>query len=266
MTVTTSQMTCMVVAMLAGLILPAGTLLFVRKKLGAGFKSFFMGCLVMFLFAMALESHLHKFVYSTTMGQVIWNNTVLYALYGGLMAGLFEETGRFLAIRFTMKNELEKDANAFSYAAGHGGFEAFCILFITMMNNLTYAFIMNDPARTAQIYENATQEQAEQIKLIFEQLSVTPAWTYLLSILERASAMLLQFGLTAFVWIAVKKGGKKTWFFPIAIAIHAFIDASMILVNQWIGNVFMTEIYVLIGAVVVCTLARTVWKKEQKTN
>ena len=266
MTVTTSQVTCICIAMLAGILFPVGTLLFVGKKTGAGFKSFVWGCLIMLLFAMTLESFLHRYLYSTPIGQKIWNSTPLYALYVGLMAGLFEETGRFFAFHFPLKKELDNDANALSYAAGHGGLEAFFILFLPMMNNLTYAMIMKDPDRISQLYESATEEQAEQIRLIFEDLSVTPAWTYLLSILERGSAMLLQFGLTAFVWVAVKKGGKKRWFFPVAIGIHAFVDASMILVNQWLGNGVLTEGYVWICAIVTCLLAWNVWEKELKAN
>ena len=46
----------------------------------------------------------------------------LYAVYGGLMAALFEETGRYSAMRFLVKPM--DFPNAFMYGAGHGGVEA----------------------------------------------------------------------------------------------------------------------------------------------
>ena len=51
----------------------------------------------------------------------------LYALYGGLAAGLFEETGRLLAFRFILKPHTAR-ITALSYGIGHGGIEAFWVM------------------------------------------------------------------------------------------------------------------------------------------
>ena len=262
MSLPSGAITCIVIAMIAGIVIPVGLLILVRKKAGSAWMAFVWGCLVMLVFAMSLESVVHMAVYETSVGQTIWGNTFLYALYGGLMAGLFEETGRFLAFKIPMKNMMENDGNALGYAAGHGGFEAFSLLFFTMMNNLTYAMVMQHPDTMAQVYELATPEQAEQIRQVYELLSVTPATTYLVSIAERCGAILLQFGLTMFVWFAVKKGGKKIWYFPLAILLHAFVDGSMVLINKLTGSVAVTEIYIWVMAIVVDVLAYFLWKKE----
>ena len=71
---------------------------------------------------------------------VIRGNIWLYALYGGLMAGLFEETGRYLAFSFALKKYRAKNVNALMYGAGHGGFEAIVIVGLTMINNIVWSF------------------------------------------------------------------------------------------------------------------------------
>ena len=265
MQVSTAAIICIIIAMLLGIIVPIAMLLFLRKRTGLSTKAFWVGCIVMFLFALTLESLLHQAVYSSVIGQKIWNDVWLYAIYGGIMAGLFEETGRFLAFKFILKREQESDGNALLYAAGHGGFEMFAILFFAMLNNLTYAMVMNHPAKMAQVFEHSTPEQAEQIRQVYQLLAVTPAWNYLLAIAERGAAILLQFGLTTFVWFAVKKGGKKLWLLAVAFLLHAFSDASTILVNEFTNNAVLTEGYVWVMALIVSAAAWMLWKKETKT-
>ncbi|MBQ9322755.1 MAG: YhfC family intramembrane metalloprotease, partial [Clostridia bacterium] len=75
-------------------------LLFYYKKRGAQVLPFFIGCAVFVVFALILEALVHNIVLKgLPVGEKIMGNTLLYALYGGLMAGLFEETGRFLAFK-----------------------------------------------------------------------------------------------------------------------------------------------------------------------
>lgn len=59
------------------------------------------------------------------------------------MAGLFEETGRFLAMRYVLKKEHGNAHNALMYGAGHGGLEMFVILSLGMINNLIYSVMIN---------------------------------------------------------------------------------------------------------------------------
>ena len=88
----------------------------------------------MLLFAFILESGAHRIVLSLPAGSVIKGSIWLYALYGGFMAGLFEETGRYLAFSFALKKYRAKNVNALMYGAGHGGFEAVVVVGLTMIN------------------------------------------------------------------------------------------------------------------------------------
>ena len=73
---------------------PLALFLYLRLVKKADVYPFFAGCAVMLLFAFILEPGLHSLVFSSPAGPAIRNNIWLYALYGGFMAGLFEETGR----------------------------------------------------------------------------------------------------------------------------------------------------------------------------
>ena len=57
---------------------------------------------------MVLERIFHFLVLQSGAGTVIQGNIWLYALYGGLAAGIFEETGRFLAFRFVLRGRQDR--------------------------------------------------------------------------------------------------------------------------------------------------------------
>ena len=132
-----------IVNMILGVLIPIVLLVYFKKKYRTSIKSFLVGCAEMFLFAMVLEQLVHSVVLGSPIGIVIQENIWLYALYGSLMAGLFEETGRLLAMRYVLKKEHGNAHNALMYGAGHGGIEMFVVLSIGMINNLIYSVMIN---------------------------------------------------------------------------------------------------------------------------
>ena len=97
----------MAVAMAFAFVAPVLLLLYYKKK-GADLLPFFVGAAVFVIFALILESLVHNIVLKgLPVGEKIMGNTLLYALYGGLAAGVFEETGRFLAFKTVLKNKLD---------------------------------------------------------------------------------------------------------------------------------------------------------------
>ena len=133
------SMVFMSITGLMAFAIPVALLLWYRKKKHADILPFFIGCAVMMAFALTLESIVHTIVLSTSPGQKIKSNIWLYALYGGAMAGLFEETGRWIAFKTVLKKRQGKNANALMYGAGHGGFEAAMIVGTAMISNLVMA-------------------------------------------------------------------------------------------------------------------------------
>lgn len=127
---------------LLGLALPLGLLFYLRKKLPSPVMPFFAGCLTFFLAVMVVESMFHSLVLTGPFGQKIWETPWLYALYGGLAAGIFEETGRLLAMKL-LKKKYPQPQTALMYGAGHGGIEVLLVMGITMAQNLVYALMVN---------------------------------------------------------------------------------------------------------------------------
>ena len=113
--------------------LPVGLMLYLRKK-GGKWGAFLIGALTFVVSTMILESILHNLLFLTPLWAILQGNIWLYGLYGGLAAGIFEETGRFLAFKLLLKKESEP-ITALSYGIGHGGIEAILLVVLTMVNS-----------------------------------------------------------------------------------------------------------------------------------
>lgn len=97
--------------------------------------------LAFIIFALALESFAHEYFLSgtTALSRAILNNPLLYAVYGGLAAGIFEEFGRFFCMMTVMKRFMYQRENSIIYGIGHGGIEAVILGSFTMLQNLMIA-------------------------------------------------------------------------------------------------------------------------------
>ena len=197
-----------IVNMIFGVLIPVVIMVSFKKKYKASIKSFLVGCATMLFFAMVLEQLVHSVVLGSAAGAVIQGNIWLYALYGSLMAGLFEETGRLLAMRYVLKKEHCNTYNALMYGAGHGGFEMFMVLTIGMLNNLVYSVMIN-LGQAQMLLEPLDESARGTLQAAFDTLIQTPSWHFILSPVERLAAITAQIGLSVIVWhAAVGKTGK----------------------------------------------------------
>lgn len=189
-------------------------------------SSFFIGAATFILFAMILERILHAVVLRAT-GTLLTGNIWLYAIYGGVAAGLFEETGRFLAMKYCMKNTLNRE-NAILYGIGHGGIEAILIVSLTYVNNLVYSLLINSGSLPTLLsaYDADTQQAVLQQLTV---LGTTPSYLFYMAGMERINAMLLHVVLSYLVYLAVKN--RKTGLYVLSIFLHALLDAGMILLS-----------------------------------
>lgn len=250
-----------VLNMLIGVAIPVCLCVFLRRKFRCSLLSFFVGCGVMFLFALVLEQIVHMIVLALPVGNAIRDNLWLYALYGGLMAGLFEETGRFVAMKFVLKKQRGNDYNALMYGAGHGGFEAFYILFFAMLNNLIYSLMINSGSAEALLNGLDPVNQAA-MREAFEALSTASPLLFLAAPVERLAAVTLQISLSVLVWNAVKGRGKIFWY-PLAVALHFMVDAAAVLTNGYGVPVWGVEAIVWLITVLYVFLAVRVWKADK---
>ncbi len=249
---------CMAISCFISFALPIGLFLYFRIRKKADILPFFVGCGVMLLFAFVLERAVHAAVLGSPAGETILNNTLLYALYGGAMAGLFEETGRFAAFKTVLKSRQGNDANALMYGAGHGGFESAVILGITMINNIMISMMINS-GRAGQLTASLSGDALAQTESAIRGLVTTTPYLFLLGSVERILAVILQISLSVLVWFAAKRA-KDFIFYPLAVGMHFFVDGVTVILSG--KGVPAAAIEVAVGIMVtVCTgIAVRVWK------
>ncbi len=228
----------MVFVLLLTIALPLGSMFFLHRR-GGSWKSFFVGAATFVLAALILEPVLHNLILRSGVGAVIQGNIWLYGLYGGLAAGLFEETGRFLAFRYALRHSPGR-ITALSYGIGHGGIEAFLLVGLTMAANLSLGLA----------YTGGAALPAETAAMV-ETLISTPAVMFLWAGAERLMAMALHVSLSVLVCASVRTG--KRWLFPAAILVHASVDFAAVVSNTYL-SVAATE-----GLVLLLTVLAAVW-------
>ena len=261
--VSATTIICILFSMFFSVALPLVMAIVIKKKFNTSLKPFLAGCLIWFVFAMVLEQIMHSIVLGSGVGNFIQNNIWLYGLYGGLAAGIFEEVGRFVAIKFMLKNTYSNKYNAVMYGAGHGGFEAFFLLGTAMLNNLIYSICVNTGTLDL-LTAPLTGEQKEAFEQVINSLIVSKPYVFLVGDFERISAVILHIGLSLLVWSAVVYG-KKIMFF-LAIFFHFLVDALTVIINGYIGNVFILEGIIFVMAAVITFLSVCIWKKAADEN
>lgn len=247
-TVSGASMTGMVISLLLSVGLPIFLCIFIYKKTKAWVPAFFIGCGIFVGFAMILEQICHAIVLTVT-GSVIRDNIWLYGIYGGLAAALFEESGRWVAMKFCLKKHLSGE-NALMYGAGHGGIEAFLILGLSSMSNFLAAAMINGGLmeKTMTALEPAQQE------ISYNQLSVlwtTPAYQFYLAPVERISAIALQIALSILVFSAVKTGKKLH--LTAAFGLHFAVDFLTVVCASVIPT-WVLELGLLVVVAVICAV------------
>ena len=259
--VAASSIIMMAINALIGIVAPFMLAWWAVKEFKSGLKSVLTGAGVFVVFALILESIVHQIVLKGPHGPAIIGNTYYYALYGGLMAGLFEETGRFLSMKFLLKKESPAASTAIAYGTGHGGIELLIIFGATMISNLAISALINS-GNLDVLLATVPEANRAQVQTQLEGLQTLTVTTLLYGLWERVSAIILQVGLSIIVWTAVRKGGKWLWLFPAAILLHALVDALAVIISKNAG-MLQTEI-------VVCALAIAVgaagWMLAKKLN
>lgn len=247
----------MSISAVVAFLIPTALYFWYRRKRKSDRWPFWAGCLVFLMFALGLESLVHYAVFSTSVGNTIMDNPLYYALYGGLMAGLFEETGRLLAFKTVLRKNRDNDVNALMYGAGHGGFEAAMVLGVSMIVSVAMGVMINKGA-TGIITGSLQGDELQRVKETFDSLETTPSWLYILGPVERVFAVILHISLSVFVWFAVKNHRASLYF--LAVFMHFFVDAAMVILSKMMEfSPVILEVFV--GLMCVCTalISKKVW-------
>lgn len=247
-----------IVSFIISVGLPIALCIIVRRKTKARISSFFIGAATFFVFALILEQIMHIVVLGAT-GTTLTGNIWLYALYGGLAACIFEETGRYLAMKLCMKKNLNKQ-NAIMYGVGHGGIEAILLVGLSCISNLVVAITINSGVLTADLLKKSGLDGSTYQLAVSQlaELGTTPAWQFYMGGVERISAIVFHISLSYLVYLAVKE--KKLPYYLLAILLHFLLDALALISAEYLSLLAVELIMMLFAA----TVGFVVWKMYRK--
>lgn len=259
-TVSTLSIVGMAVTLLISVLLPIVLCIFIRCRTKAKISSFFYGCGVFVIFALVLEQILHTIVLGV-FGEAVTGNILVYGLYGGAAAALFEETGRFVAMKFFMKKNLTKE-NALMYGAGHGGVEAILIVGLSYISSIANAILINTHQMET-VLAVLDESQKESTLKSLSVLWTTSSDLFFAAGVERIWAIILQISLSVLVYKAVKSGQKK--FLALAMGIHFLVDFIAVISAQRL-SVWIIELLIFVMTAVASVIAYRIYKAESSDN
>lgn len=245
---------------IAGGVIPLLLFLVLWKKFGMKRLPFLVGALTWMIFVSILESLVHSLVLVISpAGAVIQKNLLLYALYGGLMAALFEETGRFFAFKLILKDHSD-DKSGIMYGAGHGSMECITVLFIGAINNLV-VLAMAESGYLEELRTTADAATIAQYEAVVDQLQNATFAQFLMGILERMSAIIAHIGLSIIVWFSVKENVGKKWLLGVAMGLHFALDFVTVLLQDKL-DIAVLEILILVLSIGIAFIGLQVFKQN----
>lgn len=229
---------------------------YARKQYKINFAVLGLGAVAFFASSQVLEKIVHLLVlHPQKDGTVplISENPLLYVIYGISMAAIFEETARLIFFKWLEKKRTLEDSDALAYGLGHGGLELIYIGIASLLN----LFILF----------SAVESQNSAIMQLLPESTLTTinnlaAWQIYLLGLERILALLLQVGLTFWVYQAVR---QKKWIYLVAAyGLHALFDLAPSLSQVgWLSNPLLVEVILFVELLAFVWLTKsTFWKKS----
>lgn len=188
-----------------------------------------------------------------TISSSVWLTGVL----AGVLAGVFEETGRFLAFRFVLKKN-EHRRTSITYGIGHGGFESAYIGF--QMFTMAVMGIMINSGMGDQLTNGANEAQLATITAQLGQLSQLTIGECFMGVFERISAIVEHIAFSVLVFAAVRDK-KYFYLYPLAVFLHALIDFSTAFYNAGLVNIWGMELFMTCFTAALAFFASRIYKK-----
>ena len=245
-----------IITMLALFAILIAAVWYARKKYKINFAVLGLGAVAFFASSQVLEKIVHLLVLHPQKDGTVplmSENPLLYVIYGISMAAIFEETARLIFFKWLEKKRTLEDSDALAYGLGHGGLELIYIGIASLLN----LFILFSAVESQN--PNIMQLLPESTLATINNLA---AWQSYLLGLERVLALLLQVGLTFWVYQAVR---QKKWIYLVAAyGLHALFDLAPSLSQVgWLSNPLLVEVILFVELLAFVWLTKsTFWKKS----
>ena len=261
----TNTITAIILMIIIRMVVPLTIFAIWKIKTKEPISTIFIGAVTFILFAIILESIPKVFLFQVKnpISDYIANNKWVFVIVPALLAGIFEESGRFVAFKFLLKKRKNKKT-AISYGIGHSGIEMIFILTFAGIQCLVFAQMINS-GQFAKLLEQAgnNQVQLKSLQAIPQLIASISFGTLGISLIERISAILVHITCSILVFYSVHFKNKKI-LFPIAILLHTFIDIfAGLYQTKLVTNLIIIEGLVFVISIIIFSFVyKKVYEKQ----
>ena len=245
-----------IITMLALFAILIAAIWYARKQYKINFAVLGLGAVAFFASSQVLEKIVHLLVLHPQKDGTVplmSENPLLYVIYGISMAAIFEETARLIFFKWLEKKRTLEDSDALAYGLGHGGLELIYIGIASLLNLfILFSAVESQNPAIMQLLPESTLATINNLA----------AWQIYLLGLERILALLLQVGLTFWVYQAVR---QKKWIYLVAAyGLHALFDLAPSLSQVgWLSNPLLVEGLLAAEVIIFIYFTKTICYKKQ---
>lgn len=223
---------------------PLGLGVYLARKQGSPWRFFVAGGVV-FVASQILHLPFNSRVLVPLLDDLGWmrastiSQQVGLALALGFSAGMFEETARYLALRW-WRQDLRSWAEGLMFGAGHGGTEAI-LLGLLALNAFLSAVAFRDSGLSGVV----PPEVLEPVQAQLEAYWALPWYAALLGAVERMFTLVFHIAASLLVLQVFTRGGLR-WL-AAAVLWHTLIDAAAVFAAaNW--DIYAAEVVLLVFA------------------
>lgn len=244
-----------IITMLALFAFLIGAVWYARKKYKINFAVLGLGAVAFFASSQVLEKIIHLLVlHPQKDGTVLLmtENPLLYVIYGICMAALFEETARLIFFKWLEKKRTLEDSDALAYGLGHGGLE---LLYLGMGSLISLLILFS-------LLESSNPDLANLLpQNTLETVQSLSGWQIYLLGVERVLALVMQIGLSFWVYQAVR---QKKWIYLVAAyGLHALFDLAPSLSQVgWLSNPLLVEGLLAVEVIIFIYFTKSIFYKK----
>ncbi len=214
--------------------------------------------------ARVLELGLHYLctVADNPVSRFINGNTAAFVLYGTAAAGVFEECGRHVILKYILKKDRTRE-NAVLYGIGHGGIEVLAVILPTMVLYLAAAVLFASGSTEEALRAlKITEETAAAALPSVQAAAAFDFGTAAIHVTERLLTMLIHIGLTVIVFCGVVRAGKG--YLPSAILLHMLTDTMPALYQKGAVPLWAAEVWIACWCAVIVFIAVKLWRSMKE--
>lgn len=227
--------------------IPLGYLIYLIVNKRENIKFYFGGVCAFVISQMILRIPILTYVLPNMSWYITMETLypIIYSLFLGITAGLFEETARFIGFKSILKGKRNVTwESGVAFGMGHGGIEAMLLVGAGMVNELIK--IINSSAALD---------------------SRITAGSVLMSGFERVFAISFHVGATLIVLYGIKVALKR--YLVLAILIHGIVDSAVGIFPVLGASVYLIEFWCLIwgaGLLIFAIKSRKLFKGDGILN